>query len=81
VELEPELESHGARTFGRSRSWYTEVWLRLLAPDLGQTKIVYLIIICIEYDKKSEISQYSLQKVMKKPLFDLKAVKTGTQKA
>ncbi len=47
VEPEPELEPEGARNFGRSRSWsrYTEV----SAPAPGQTKVVYLIIISIEY--------------------------------
>jgi hypothetical protein len=41
-----ELEPQGARTFGRSRSRYTEVSAPALAP--GQTKVVYLIIILIE---------------------------------
>jgi thiamine kinase-like enzyme len=49
---EPELEPQGAGTFCRSQSWsrYTEV----SAPAPGQTKVVYLIIIRIEQDKKSE---------------------------
>jgi hypothetical protein len=51
-------------------------------PAPGKTKVVYLIKIHIELVKKSELSQYSLQKVMKNLLFHLrvKAVKTGTQK-
>jgi hypothetical protein len=57
--------------------------LRLLAsaPAPGQTKVVYLIIIHIEYDQKIELCRYSFQKVMKNLLFHLKAVKTGTLKA
>jgi hypothetical protein len=44
-----EPEPQGAGTF--SRSWYSEV----LAPAPGETKVVYLIIIRIEKDQKSEL--------------------------
>ncbi len=71
------MEPQGAGTFSRSWSRYSEV----SAPAPGQTKVVYLTIIRIEQDQKSELSQHSLQKVMKNLLFHLKAVKTGTQKA
>jgi hypothetical protein len=52
--------------------------LRLPAPAPGKSQVVFLIIIRIEQDQKSELSQYSLQKVMKNLVFHLKAVKTGT---
>ncbi len=72
MEPEPELLAGAGAGILKFR-------LRLPAP--GQTKVVYLIIIHIEWDQKIELSQYSFQKVIKNLLFHLKAVKTGTHKA